>query len=78
MLYIEDSSHVEGFSVNLQIDMVTVQVASLSASPSRLVIFWSSSRAKRLCKLMAILVDWGYIFNWNQMKKTVKQVEKQY
>ena len=39
-----DSSRVEGVSVDLQVDEVhcgTVQAASLSASPSRLVIFTS-------------------------------------
>jgi len=61
-----NSSHVEGVSVDLQVHMVncgTVQAASLSASPSRLVILLSSSRAKHLSKLMAIPVDRGQIFN---------------
>jgi len=56
------SSHLEGVSVDLQIDMVhcgTVQAAALSASPSRFVILLSSSRAMRSSKLMAILVDQG-------------------
>ena len=45
-------------SFYLQVDMIycgTVQAVSLSASPSRLVTLLSSSRAKHLNELMAIL-----------------------
>ena len=53
-----DSTCVESVAVNLQVDMVhcgTVQAALLSASPSRLVVLLSSSQAKHLSELMAIL-----------------------
>ena len=55
-----DSSRVEGVFVDLQVDMVhcgTVQAALLSASPSRLVVLLSTSRAKRVSELMAIIAD---------------------
>ena len=55
-----DSSCVEGVSVDLQADVVhcgTVQAASLSASPSRLVVLLSTSQVKRLSELMAIIAD---------------------
>ena len=51
---------MEGVSVDLQVDMVhygTVQAASLSASPSRLVVLLSTSQAKRLSELMAIIAN---------------------
>ena len=51
---------MEGVTVNLQVDMVhcgTVQAASLSASPSRLVVLLSTSQAKCSSELMAIIVN---------------------
>ena len=51
---------MEGVSVDLQVDMVycgTIQAASLSASPSRLVVLLSTSRAKHSSELMAIIAN---------------------
>ena len=53
-----DCSHVEGVSVDLQVDMVhcgMVQAVLLSASSSRLLTLLSSSQAKPSSELMAIL-----------------------
>ena len=64
ILEVWDSSHVEGVSVNLQVDMIhcgTVQAASLSASPNFGHIHKQSEAISS--KLMIILVNQGQIFN---------------
>ena len=68
-----DSSHVQNLFVDLQVDVVhcgTVQATLLSASHSRLVALLSFSRADYSSELMVIFVNF-------QVKKTIKQVEKQ-
>ena len=54
-----DSIRVEGDSVNLQVDVALFKQRRFQQVPQD----WSSSRAKRSSKLMAILVDQGQTFN---------------